>query len=77
MFKWLKNLFSKKQHKPIAISVGDVDGDYPDWAKECILQAFNTGKIVIGNCDENGKVTVKEMEPPKTNYGQPNNPKSD
>ena len=62
MFKWLKNLFSRKPRKPITISVGDVDGDYPDWAKECIVRSFNTGKMIIGNCDENGNVTIKETD---------------
>lgn len=54
MFEKIKNLFKRKE-RSVTVECED------PLEAACVLEAFRTGSIIIGNRDENGKVTMTKI----------------
>jgi len=55
MFERIKSLFRRKSE------VVGIEGCDCPFEAACIMEAFNTGNMVIGTRDENGKMTMKSI----------------
>lgn len=67
MYKFFKSLFFRKPNEAF-VSVRTVDDQvFPDdveadpMMRECIMRAFQTGNIVIGNRNNDGTTTITEV----------------
>lgn len=60
MLRWLKNLFRREHQKPSEvktwISPEDVEGD--PMQKFIVSEAVNSGKMVMGTTEDDGKVKI-------------------
>ena len=72
MLKFLKNFFSKKKKENSTKIIETKNGlkvelleDQPDGLANMLEDCLNSGKVMVGEVDENGKFSYKEIDDSK------------